>query len=102
MLDVELRCADMALTPERVATDFGLSLRALHQLFELSDHSFHEFLTRTRLARAHALLRDAGSRHVGTTEVGFAVGFRETSTFYRRFKQQYGDTPGAVRSAALR
>jgi AraC-like DNA-binding protein len=97
MRDVELRCCDMALTPERVATEFGLSLRALHQLFELSDHSFHEFLTRTRLARAHALLRDPGSRHVGTAEIGFAVGFRETSTFYRRFRQQYGDTPGAVR-----
>lgn len=91
----------MALTPERVATEFGMSLRALHKLFELSDDSFHEFLTRTRLARAHALLRDYGSRHVGTTEIGFAVGFKETSTFYRRFRQQYGDTPGTVRTAAL-
>ncbi|OSZ76059.1 helix-turn-helix transcriptional regulator [Hydrogenophaga sp. IBVHS1] len=100
MRDVELRCSDMALTPERVAIEFGMSVRALHQLFELSDHSFHEFLTRTRLACAHAMLRDPGSRHVGTAEIGFAVGFRETSTFYRRFRQQYGDAPGAVRSAA--
>jgi len=102
MRDVEQRCADMALTPQRVATDFGLSLRALHQLFELSEHSFHQFLTRTRVARAHALLRDPGWRHVGTAEIGFAVGFGETSTFYRRFRQQYGNTPGAVRSAASR
>ena len=100
MRDVELRCSDMALTPERVATEFGMSLRALHQLFELSDYSFHEFLTRTRLALAHTLLSDSGSRHVGTAEIGFAVGFKETSTFYRRFRQQYGHTPGSVRTAA--
>ncbi len=94
---VEQRFADMALTPEQVASAFGMSLRTLHQLFELSPHSFHEFLTRTRLAHAHALLIDPSSRHVGTAEIGFAAGFRETSTFYRRFKQRYGDTPGALR-----
>lgn len=99
MCQTELRSSDMALTPERVARECGLSLRSLHQLFELSEHSFHEFLTRTRLARAHAMLRDPSARHVGTAEIGFAVGFRETSTFYRRFRQRYGDAPGAFRKA---
>lgn len=97
MRQVELCSSDMALTPERVASECGLSVRSLHQLFELSEHSFHEFLTRTRLTRAHTLLRDPSASNVGTAEIGFAVGFRETSTFYRRFKQQYGDTPGAIR-----
>jgi AraC-like DNA-binding protein len=97
MRQVELRSSDMELTPERVAREFGLSLRTLHQLFELSEHSFHEFLTRTRLAHAHALLCAPSTQHIGTAEIGFAAGFRETSTFYRRFRQRYGDTPGAMR-----
>lgn len=95
---VEQRSAEMDLTPERVARAFGLSLRTLHQLFALSDCSFHEFLTRTRLARAHSLLRDPASRHLGTAEIGFAAGFGEVSTFYRRFKQRYGMAPGEFRA----
>ena len=95
---VELRSAEMDLTPERIARAFGLSLRTLHQLFALSDCSFHEFLTRTRLARAHTLLRDPASRHLGTAEIGFAAGFGEVSTFYRRFKQRYGMAPGEFRA----
>jgi len=88
----------MDLTPERVARAFGVSLRTLHQLFALSDGSFHEYLTRARLARAHALLRDPASRHLGTAEIGFAAGFGEVSTFYRRFKQRYGVAPGEFRA----
>jgi len=95
---VEQRSAEMDLTPERVARSFGLSLRTLHQLFALSDCSFHEYLTRTRLARAKAMLRDPASRHLGTAEIGFAVGFGEVSTFYRRFKQRHGVAPGEFRA----
>ncbi len=95
---VELRATEMDLTPERVARAFGVSLRTLHQLFALSDSSFHEHLTRARLARAHALLRDPASRHLGTAEIGFAAGFGEVSTFYRRFKQRYGVAPGEFRA----
>lgn len=99
MRQTELQSSDMGLTPERVASEFGLSVRSLHQLFELSEHSFQEFLARTRVVRAHALLMNPSARHLGTADIGFAVGFRETSTFYRRFKQHYGDAPGAVRKA---
>jgi AraC family transcriptional activator of tynA and feaB len=98
MREVERRAPEMDLTPERIATSAGLSLRSLHQLFLLSDCSFHEFLTRTRLARAHALLRDPSAHHLGTAEIGFAVGFAEVSTFYRRFRQRYGMTPGEWRA----
>lgn len=95
---VEQRATEMDLTPERVARAFGVSLRTLHQLFSLSDSSFHEYLTRARLARAHALLRDPASRHLGTAEIGFAAGFGEVSTFYRRFRQRYGMAPGEFRA----
>lgn len=94
----EQRAADMALTPQQVARGCGLSLRTLHQLFAQSDCSFHEFLTRARLARAHAMLRDPASRHLGTAEIGFAAGFGEVSTFYRRFRQRYGMAPGECRA----
>jgi AraC-like DNA-binding protein len=94
---LELRCADPELNAEKVATEFAVSLRALHQLFEPSGHTFHEQLTQARLSKAHALLHDPASRSLSTAEIGFAAGFKETSTFYRRFRQRYGVTPGEMR-----
>lgn len=94
----EQRSADMGLTPQRVARECGLSLRALHGLFAQSGCSFHEFLTQARLARAHAMLLDPASRHLGAAEIGFAAGFGEVSTFYRRFRQRYGVAPGECRA----
>lgn len=98
MREVERRASEMDLTGERIAAGCGLSLRSLHQLFLLGDCSFHEFLTRTRLERARTLLREPSTRHLGTAEIGFTAGFGEVSTFYRRFKQRYGMTPGEWRA----
>ena len=94
---LELRCTDFDLNAEKVAGEFAMSLRALHQLFEPSGMTFHEQLTEARLRKAHALLSDAGNARLSTAEIGFAAGFRETSTFYRRFRQHYGVTPGEMR-----
>jgi AraC-like DNA-binding protein len=92
-----MHCTDPELNAEKTAAEFAMSLRALHQLFEPSGSSFHAQLTDARLRRAHALLNDAAQRQLSTAEVGFAAGFRETSTFYRRFRQRYGVTPGEMR-----
>ncbi len=102
MQHVESQAGDMDLTPERAAHDLGMSLRALHHVFERAEHSFHEFLTQTRLSRAHRMLHDPAARQLSTADIGFAAGFRETSTFYRRFRQRYGDTPGGVRERSSR
>lgn len=98
---VAQRATEMDLTPERIAGAFGMSLRALHQLFALSDLSFHEFLTTARLERARAMLRAADCQHLSTAEIGFEAGFGEVSTFYRRFRQRYGMTPGEWRADLL-
>ncbi len=96
---VAQRAADPDLTPTTVAADFGVSVRSLHALFTLADCSFQQFLTRIRLEHAHALLRDPRAHHLDTASIGFTAGFGEMSTFYRRFKQRYGVTPGACRLA---
>ena len=97
MRQMALRAGDPALGPEKLAAEFAMSLRSLHQLFELSDNTFQAHLTRLRLDRAHGMLRDPACAHMGITEIGLASGFRETSTFYRRFKARYGAAPGELR-----
>jgi AraC-like DNA-binding protein len=94
---LELHCTDAQLSADQAAREFALSLRALHQLFEPSGATFHEQLTQARLSKAHAMLSDRANRHLSTADIGFAAGFGETSTFYRRFRQRYGMTPGELR-----
>ena len=94
---LELHCTDPELNAEKVAGQFAMSVRALHQLFEPSGNTFHEQLTEARLRKAHALLSDAANAQLSTAEIGFAAGFRETSTFYRRFRRRFGVTPGEMR-----
>jgi AraC-like DNA-binding protein len=98
MRQVELRASEPGLTAEKIAAEFAISLRGLHQLFELSKTTFHKHLTDVRLAKVHALLRDPDHRHLGIADIGWAAGFSETSTFYRCFKTRYGMTPGEFRS----
>lgn len=89
--------SDMGLTPATVAAAFGISVRTLHQLFSHSDSSFQQYLTGKRLAHAHVLLHDPSLCQVDTAAIGFAAGFGEVSTFYRRFRLRYGMTPGECR-----
>jgi len=96
---IEVHCSDLDLNAEKAASEFAMSLRALHQLFEPSGSTFHEHLTELRLRKAHTLLNNAAKGRLSTAEIGFAAGFRETSTFYRRFRQRYGVTPGEMRES---
>lgn len=99
MRQVELRAANIELDAGAVAAEFSISLRSLHQLFEMSDTTFHAFLTQARVARASGMLRDPACG-LSTTEIGFAAGFGEVSTFYRRFRQQHGVAPGEYRAGS--
>jgi AraC-like DNA-binding protein len=94
---VAQRSNDPGLTARQAARELAMSLRKLHQLFEGADESFHESVTSTRLAHAHAMLRDPARRALSVADVGWAAGFADTSTFYRRFRQRYGMAPGDAR-----
>ncbi len=100
MRHVELYAHDPGMGAQRLAREFALSPRTLHQLFEMADTTLHGHVTRVRLARACALLRDPAHSHLSAVDVGLAVGFSDASTFYRRFRQQHGMTPGEWRQGA--
>jgi AraC-like DNA-binding protein len=59
----------------------------------------HQYLVRSRLRRAAALLAE-GSR--GVTEVAFEVGFGDLSNFVRTFHRAAGVSPGVFRRRAAR
>jgi AraC family transcriptional regulator len=65
--------------------------RAFRQSFGTPPHRYH---SRRRMERAKTLLVESGS---SVTEIGLAIGFRETSSFTTAFRKATGQTPTAYR-----
>jgi AraC-like DNA-binding protein len=71
-----------------------LSAYHFHRAFTaVYEQTPHAYLTRLRLARAHAMLKTGAS----VTEACVASGFSSPSSFGRLFRSQYGMAPSAVR-----
>jgi len=59
----------------------------------------HRYLLTRRIERATALLRDT---EISITEIAFQTGWGSLGTFGRTFRDVTGDSPGALRRAAVR
>lgn len=94
---VEAHLADNHLSARKVADDLRISTRWLHALLEDEAESFSNLVANRRLQKSHVLLRDPASRQMSIAEIAFLAGFNDLSTFYRRFKDRYGVSPGRLR-----
>jgi AraC-like DNA-binding protein len=74
---------------------FGISVRSLRRKLGEEHASFTGVLTEARASAAKRMLEDP-ERSIGQT--ADALGFSETSAFYRAFKRWTGMTPAAYRS----
>jgi AraC family transcriptional regulator, positive regulator of tynA and feaB len=96
---VRMHLQDPELGPASIARAHAMSVRALHGLFEEVDESVAGLVRRERLERCmQDLQRPSGG---SVTSIAFRWGFRETAHFSRVFKRAFGETPSAVRRAAL-
>jgi transcriptional regulator GlxA family with amidase domain len=59
----------------------------------------HRYLLTRRIERATALLRDT---ELSITEIAFQTGWGSLGTFGRTFRDITGESPGAIRRAAVR
>jgi len=85
------------MTPAAVAVKVGVSVRSLHLLFEHKGLSFGQWVKRRRLEEIKSLLANPSAADRSITEIAFAWGFDDLSTFYRAFQSIYGVRPGDVR-----
>lgn len=80
---------------EDVAALVGISPFYLSRLLKQElNETFVEILTKVRMAEALALLKDSGKT---IRQIGEAVGYSNTTYFYKVFKKQTGMTVGEVR-----
>jgi AraC-like DNA-binding protein len=99
---IDRHLSEPDLAPARIAVAIGVSLRKLHLLFEPKAMSVARWIQHRRLQEIHALLTGAAGDERSITDLAFAWGFNDLSTFYRAFRAAYGAHPGEVRAAAQR
>jgi signal transduction histidine kinase/ligand-binding sensor domain-containing protein/DNA-binding response OmpR family regulator len=82
---------------DRFAEELSMSRRQLlRKLRALTDESAADMIRRTRLDRAAQLLREG---ELSIKEIRFAVGFENSSSFTRSFRQIYGVSPSEYAGA---
>jgi AraC-like DNA-binding protein len=83
------------LSVSRIAAAAGVSESHLYLLFRTClNNTPHRYILKQRLQRAKHLLVSSSESIKG---ICFICGFENTETFYRAFRRQYGQTPGAYR-----
>lgn len=84
---------DPALAPSSIASNFGISPRYLHLLFEDVGISVSKCIMRGRLEQCRRDLISVGAYRSSITEVAFRWGFNDSAHFSRVFKNYYGLSP---------
>jgi two-component system response regulator YesN len=98
MLEVLVTEYSEVVTLRTLSIRFGRHPGYLGRLFRAQvGSSVREYLTRVRLERAAALVREG----VKIEAVALSVGYRSKKNFYQQFKKRYGMTPLPYRSGAV-
>lgn len=91
--------AEPWLSPDEVAGACGISVRYLHDLCRRDGASFRDRLRQTRHEAARqALSALADTRSI--TEIAYACGFSDASSFARSYRVQFGESPRETRMRA--
>jgi len=93
---IEQQLDNPLLTPNRLATRLGVSLRQLYRLFDEGE-GICRYIQRRRLVRSAEALCQAHLRHESITSIAYRWGFTDSAHFSRAFKKHFGITPSDYR-----
>lgn len=80
-------------SPHVLAGKLGLSAKHIEKLLYATGRNFTERVLELRLENARAILADRRSSRLRVSDIAFACGFNEVSSFNRSFRRRYGETP---------
>jgi AraC-like DNA-binding protein len=95
---IDAHLADPGLSPASIARAHAVSVRTLYEAFEGTGETPSALIRRRRLERCHEELSQEGGESI--TEIASRWGFRDSSTFSRAFREQFGVAPREVRATA--
>ncbi len=94
---IRARLGDPALSTVTVATELGISVRRLQQLFE-GQTSVAQQIRQLRVTRAQRLLRDPLAGDQSIAAIAGRCGYADHANFSRAFRQATGMTPRHFRA----
>ncbi|HSA52695.1 MAG TPA: helix-turn-helix domain-containing protein [Yinghuangia sp.] len=97
---VRLHLTDPGLTPESIAAAHNISLRYLYKMCAQAGFSLHEWIIAERLRGARDELADTAPTGRTVAVVARRWGFTDPTHFGRRFRAEFGMTPGQWRRRA--
>lgn len=87
------------LSTRQIAAANGISERHLHRLFEPLQVTPAVWIRQQRLERCRRELRD--STHLSITDIAYRWGFRDSGTFSKIFRREFGVCPRELRAGRL-
>jgi AraC family transcriptional regulator, positive regulator of tynA and feaB len=94
---IEARLSDPWLKPDMVAEAAGISIRYANALLAHEGTSLERFIMLRRLLRCRQTLESPAHLSLTVGEVAYGCGFSDLSHFTRRFRRQFGCSPGEIR-----
>jgi AraC-like DNA-binding protein len=94
---IEAGLHDPDLKPAVAAAAAGISVRYANSLLAQEDTCLERYIIGRRLERCRRALDDPAQTHRLIGEIAFSWGFADLSHFARRFKGEFGCTPGEYR-----
>ncbi|WP_136065323.1 transcriptional regulator FeaR [Modicisalibacter radicis] len=89
------------LGPERLASQFHVSIRQLYRLFERHDETVCRYVQRRRLARCGEELANPMLADRSITQIAYKWGFTDSAHFSRAFKREFSSSPRDYRRSQL-
>lgn len=87
--------------PERLASQFHISIRQLYRLFERHDETVCRYVQRRRLERCAEELANPMLADRSITQIAYKWGFTDSTHFSRAFKREFSSSPRNYRRAQL-
>ena len=97
---IEARLGDPELKPAAAAAAAGISVRYANTLLAPEDTGLEGYIIGRRLERCRRVLEDPAQTHRSIGDIAFSWGFSDLSHFTRRFKAEFGCSPGEYRRQA--
>lgn len=92
---IEARLSDPELKTGMIATELGVSLRTVQNVFAAMGTTPSAYILDRRLQQAAEKLANGQSGNI--TDVAFETGFNDSAYFTRCFRQRFGTTPSQWR-----
>jgi AraC-like DNA-binding protein len=97
---MEANFTDCELTPEKVASANGISVRYLHSLFNQAGITVSKWIWERRLKACREDLLDPNMNHMRVSQIAFQRGFNDPAHFSRAFKSRFDISPSKLRQVA--